>query len=54
MGRNSAERHPIPDAARDAVTPFHVVIAGLDPALHAAPRLTPAIASHHAKLAKTK
>lgn len=48
MGRKSAERHPIPDAAREAVTPFHVVIAGLDP------RLTPAIASDRAKLAKIK
>jgi hypothetical protein len=36
MGRNSAERHPIPDIARDAGTPFHVIMAGLDPALHAA------------------
>jgi len=54
MGRKSAERHPIPDTARDAVTPFPFVLAGLDPAIHAAPRLTPAIASYRAKLAKTK
>jgi hypothetical protein len=54
MGRKNAERHPIPDAAREAVTPFPFVFAGLNPAIHAAARLTPAIASHRAKLAKTK
>jgi len=54
MARKSAERHPISDAAWDAVTPFHVVMAGLDPAIHAAARLMLVIASDRAKFAKIK